>query len=430
MKKSLNIRGIRPFLHQKAVIDAFKDSKGTGKVICVKSSRQKGKSFLVSNLICYACLNNPEVKCFYIAPTLKQSKALYKTIVNGLGNSGAIKSRNATDLYIEFVNNSVIYMKSAEQRDGLRGYTADFLFIDEAAFIPEDVWHLIQPWTDFKKAPIVMTSTPWHKSGFFFRYYNWGLQKEHNTTTIDWSDEQFKKSIEEILPPERLEEYRQMLPQTVFQTEYLGEFLDSDSAVFPGLKKILKENKISPTDKLYVGIDWSNQGENDYTVVSAFNQKGEQVLLKYANNFSPMAQIRKLIQSELEPYASQIAVISCETNSIGEPYTDLIKEKSQLLKPKVQGFTTTNSSKNTIVMNMQVAIEQKEITLLPDKKQRAEFGYFSANYNPRTRNVSYAAPPGLHDDCVMATLIAYDALKNSTTRGHYNLVKTRPRYAR
>lgn len=70
---------------------------------------------------------------------------------------------------------------------------------------------------------------------------------------------------------------------------------------------------------------------------------------------------------------------------------------------------------------MQTALEKQEATLLPDEKQKREFGYFTATYNPKTRNVTYAAPQGLHDDCVMATLLAYDALKNGVVIGNYTL---------
>ena len=68
---------------------------------------------------------------------------------------------------------------------------------------------------------------------------------------------------------------------------------------------------------------------------------------------------------------------------------------------------------------MQTALENGEATLLPDEKLKNQFGYFSAEYNPKTRNVTYAAPQGLHDDIVMATLLAYDAYKNGQARGVY-----------
>ena len=413
-------KGFKPYLHQADVIAELKDARGTGKIVSVNSSRQKGKSYLISNLLLYFAINFAKTNNYCVSPTLKQSKAIYRVIMDAIGNSGVVKSKNATDLTITLINGSTINFKSAEQRDALRGFTADFLCIDEAAFIPDEIFYLILPWTDAKKAPILMTSTPFVKGGFFYQYFNYGLDGTHNTVTINWSDPKYKESIEKILPLEKLEEYREVLPSNVFKTEYLGEFLDDDGAVFVGLKDILCVTAITATDRLYVGLDFSNQGENDYTVISIFNDKGNQVYIKYFNNTSPLGQIVKIVK-ELEPLADQIDVISCELNSIGTPYTDLIKEKSQILEDKVQGFQTSNTSKNAIVLNMQTAIENKNVTLLPDDKEIREFGYFTATYNPKTRNVSYAAPQGLNDDTVMATLIAYDAYRNGTQIGTYNI---------
>ena len=419
-RKVKTFRGFHPYLHQADVIAELREARGTGKIVTVNSSRQKGKSYLISNLLLYFAINFSKTNNYCVSPTLKQSKAIYKVIMDAISSSGIVRTKNGTDLTITLINGSTINFKSAEQRTALRGFTADFLCIDEAAFIPDEIFYLILPWADAKKAPILMTSTPFVKGGFFFNYFNYGLEHTHNTVTINWSDPKYKESIEKILPPEKLEEYRSVLPKNVFRTEYLGEFLDDDGSVFTGVKECLKDAVIAPYDRLYVGLDFSNQGENDDTVISIFNGNGEQVYLKYFNNLSPLKQIVKIVE-ELEPYADQIDVIACELNSIGTPYTDLIKERSQILADKVEGFQTSTTSKNSIVLNMQTALENKNVTLLPDDKEIRQFGFFTATYNPKTRNVSYAAPQGLNDDLVMATLIAYDAYKNGTQIGNYNI---------
>lgn len=412
--------GFTPYLHQKAVIEELRNARGTGKVVVCKSSRQKGKSYMIANLLLYYAINYANTKNYCLSPSFKQAKNIYQTIVDAIIKSGVVKSKNKTDLVITLINGSTINFKSAEQREQLRGYTADFVCVDEAAYIPDSIFHIILPWTDAKKAPLLMVSSPFVKNGFFFQYYSYGLEHSHNTVTIDWSNELYKESIEQILSASKLEEYRQVLPKNVFLTEYLGEWLDDEGTVFTNIKACVKKSEIQPSDKLFVGIDWSNQGEQDYTVISVFNQNGNQVMLKYFNNTTPLRQIQ-LIVAQLEPYAKQISIICCESNSIGTPYTELLKEKSQVLAQKVVLFNTSNTSKNAGVLNLQTAMENNEVTLLDDEKQKNEFSYFSATYNPKTRNVSYAAPQGLHDDIVMATVFAYDALKNGKVVGVYKV---------
>lgn len=414
--------GFHPFLFQKDVTDLIcrPDLRGKGKTVVVKSSRQRGKSFMISNVLLYYAINFTKSKNYCVSPTLKQSKEIYKTITNAISESGLIKSCNATDLVIKLINGSSINFKSAEQgEENLRGYTCSgILCIDECAFIEDNIFNVILPWVDFHKANILMTSTPFIKSGFFYRYYNYGLDLQHNCETVDWCDEIYKEEMKKVMPDERLEMYRQTLPSNTFKTEYLGEWISDDGTVFINFVKCLKQVLIHKEDKLYVGIDWSNQGENDDTVISIFNDKGQQVLLIYFNNLSPLQQISK-IDEILRPILNQIVVIQTELNSIGTPYTDLLKQRSQIYSNKIIGFDTTNTSKNALVINMQTALEKEEISLLPDEKQKRQFGYFTAKYNPRTRNVSYSAPDGLHDDCVIATLLAYDAYINGLSTGTY-----------
>ena len=136
-----------------------------------------------------------------------------------------------------------------------------------------------------------------------------------------------------------------------------------------------------------------------------------------------MKQIDK-VYYELEPYLNQIQAIVCETNSLGTPYTDLLSERLQdRHKNKIKEFVTSNSSKNDLVGKMQVALEQKAISLLPDKKQEREFGYYAAEYNPQTKNITYNAPSGLHDDTVMATMFALHGFNEYKTSGIYSIGK-------
>ena len=116
-------------------------------------------------------------------------------------------------------------------------------------------------------------------------------------------------------------------------------------------------------------------------------------------------------------------MVQTELNSLGTPLTDFLKNRPQLktIINKFVGFNTTNQSKNAIVQNLQIAFEQKEIEILEDEKQSRELATYTAEYNAKTRNVSYNAPNGLHDDICIAMMLAYDAYKNGKIIGNYNI---------
>lgn len=417
----IRCQGFTPYKHQKDVIDELKDAKGTGKRVIVLSSRQKGKSFMIANLLLYYALNNNKVKCFCVSPTLKQSKAIYSTIFDAVENSVILKKANAADFEIRFINGSAIYFKSAEQGEALRGYTADFLCIDECCFITDEVFYKIAPWADAKQAPVLMVSTPFVKEGFFWNFYNYGLDRQNNTVTINWSDNRYKEDIEKILPPEKLEEYRRVLPKNQFKTEYLGEWLDNEGVVFDNFKNCVKSNEINTYEQLFVGIDWASGVEADETVISILNSKGEQLYIDGFNNINTTQTIDRLMDV-IKPHLHQIVSITPETNSIGKPFTDLLIERlPQSQQHKVQGFTTTNTSKGELVSDLQVAFQQGNITILDEEKQLRQLSVYSAEYNPKTKNVTYNAPRGLHDDRVMALMLSYRGYKNKQTTGYYCL---------
>lgn len=419
--KVKHFQGIKPFSYQQAVINEVKDAKGSGKTVVVKSRRQVGKSVLIANLLLYYAINYKGTKNYVLSPTLKQGKNIYKSIINAISGCGIIKSKNATDLFITLINGSSISIKSAEQKESLRGETCTgILCIDECAYISSEVYNIVKPWCDFHKAVTLMVSTPFVKSGFFWEYYNHGLNREYNCISIDWSDEKYQDDMDFILPPSKLEEYKKLLPKNVFLTDYLGIFIDDDGTVFTDFKKCINKNEIKDSDKLYLGVDWAAGVESDDTVIVAFNQYGKQVYLDYFNKLTPTQQIDR-IEKFIVQYKNQIAVVQTELNSLGTPLTDFLKNRSQIktIINKFVGFNTTNQSKNAIVQNLQIAFEQKEIEILEDEKQSRELATYTAEYNAKTRNVSYNAPNGLHDDICIAMMLAYDAYKNGKIMGIY-----------
>lgn len=410
--------GFHPYAHQRAVIDAIGKSKCSYKTVVVKSSRQKGKSFMIANILLYFALNWNKTKNICVSPTLKQAKNIYKTIMDAIEKTGIVKNSNATDLEITFINRSIIRFLSAEMGESLRGYTVTgILCIDECCYISDEVFNTIKPWVDYNKSPILMVSTPYVKEGFFWQYYNYGLEGVNKVITVDWCDPKFKKEMDKILPPERLEEYRKTMPANKFKSEYLGEWLDDEGTVFIQFKDCAKDVQILPNDKLFVGIDWAMGGGNDDTAVSIINDKGEQVFLDYFNNLTPTQQIDRIVE-DLNPYMRQIVVIQPELNSLGGVLTDNLKERLQG-RARIEGFNTTNQSKNELVMDLQTAFEQKTITILNDPKQMRELSFYTAEYNPKTKNVSYNAPLGLNDDLCIALMLAYNAYKNKKRCGGY-----------
>lgn len=414
-------RGFTPYAWQRAVIDKVTGDNARGKTVVCKSRRQCGKSIMIENLLLYYALNYAGGVSAVVSPTLAQARKVFKDINNAVQTSGVIKRKNETLLEMTFINGSQILFKSAEQKDALRGYTIrrGILCIDEAAYISDDILECVLPWVQVHRCPVLMVSSPKFKAGFFWRYFSMGLDEENkDVSLVDWCD--FDTSA--LLTEEQFEMYRRIMPKAQFLSEYEGQFLDEEGLVFAGFRDCIKTEIVGNYSKLYVGIDWGAGGGGDYTVISTIDDSGKQRHVKYWNDKPTGAQIDTVFNF-IKENRNRIALVVPETNSIGQPYTDLLTErlKQAGIQVKVEGFNTSNTSKNDIVSNLQVAFENHQIEILDDSHQSAELGIFEMQYNMKTRVITYSAPQGMHDDTCMALAFAWRAYQMANKTGRYTV---------
>lgn len=411
----MRITGVKLYPWQKAVADVLKTpggGKSSGTYHTILSRRQCGKSILVENVLMFFAFNYQKTSSILVSPTLAQSRKVFKDIVDTVSKApGVLKKKNETLLELRFANGSEILFKSAEQRDALRGLTVSgVLCIDEAAYIPDDIFEMLLPTTDVNRAPIVIVSTPKFKEGFFYRYYEMGLQGVKGCYSYSFNDYDTSR----LLSPERLETYRRTLPHNQFLTEYLGQFLDGDSILFGDFKMCINSGIPRGGGKTYCGIDWGAGRGEDYTVVSIVNDLGEQLYMQRWNDKNTTETINTVVDI-IKTYNP--GVIYSENNSIGKPFNDLLEDK----KIKVHRWETSNKSKNDLVSALSVAFEQRQLKILPIDIQTRELSSYQMEFNPKTKIVTYNAPPGLHDDTVMALMLAWMAKKEGSTTGVYNM---------
>lgn len=426
MATNINITLYKPFVHQKAVHDALtrhidnnkRFTDAFQKIFVVKACRQVGKSAMALNELARFAFKFGNSISGYIAPTLKLSRKTYEEMLKMFKDSSLIARKNSLDLIIEFINGSVIRFFSGEQRDNLRSYTiSGILVIDESAFMTDDIYNeCISPWVDAKKAVTLMISTPKFKTGFFYHYYTQGLTGDENVQSFDFTE----YDLTVVRSEKVLEQKQKTMPVQVFKSEYLGLFIDMEGSVFGDFSGCLID--YNPTyDKLYFGLDFGTGKGEDYTVLTAFNERYEQVMLWRTNTLSPVEQIDK-IAAIYNEYRQQIKEFLAEQNSIGAVYLDMLKRKGC----KVTAFNTDSKSKRKIVENFQTAIEQNVVKLKNDVQQSNELSIYEANLNPKTNNITYNAPTGFHDDHVMALMLAYEALYKTTRSGmHFKIINTR-----
>lgn len=425
-------KGYTPKPWQKVVHEAITNAgPKAGKIFVVKSPRQIGKSFLIEmellrHAMNYACSVN-----ICVSITFSNCKKIFTELYNGIVESGLILRCDKQGMEITLINNSQIIFKSAAQRESLRGYTiknGGILCIDEAAYIQDDVFSIVFPWTNVNHANILMTSTPRTKNGIYYEYYEEGTNGSNVVESFDLS----KFDTSEMLSPEKVEFYRKKMPKAQFITEILGEFSEAGAGVFD-ISKNIWWNGNTNYDDIFIGIDWGTGSNNDYTAISGVNAAGEQVLLDKTNSQAPTEQINWLTDIIQKIDKRKIKKILCEKNSIGSVYFDMLKR--QLPNYPIYDFVTSNSSKREIIEYLIQRVENENIKLINDKEQYVQFGAYAMEIT-NSGAITYNALPGAHDDIVMATAFAFKSIKDLETStytlsfGHNKNTKSKYNYGK
>lgn len=402
---------------QQEVFDSvISDTKGSFWV--TKARRQCGKSCVAVSILLYFAFKQKSIGTC-LEPTLAQCRRVFKQILNAVGgtDSPVLKSANATLLEIEFVNGSQIIFKSAEQRDALRGITVkhSVLVLDEAAFIPKEIFEIIYPSVDALGCPVLMISTPQFEDGEFYEKYKLGLSGDEYTHSFDWS----KYDTSVLLPPEKLEYYRRTMSPIRFKSEYLAEFLTDKSFVFGDFTKCYGYSSKQPK---FCGIDWASgkNDKDDYSCMVLMDEDRAVCDIKYFRVIEPMDLVDTLAQ--IINTTPTLQSVTVEENSLGEVYRSALKRK-MTNKALLKTFLTTNDSKRRIIEQLIKAFSEQDIKIPQDEKLKEQLQHYQIEQTPGGK-ITYNAQGGFNDDAVMALSIAYDsAIKNKNIKGFsYSLV--------
>lgn len=384
-----------------------------GKAAVIVAPRQTGKSIFCLIKCLQVALSNKGTTCLVIEPTISNARAMFKTICKLVLNYRLVKFLNGTTLELELINGSQIIFRSTEQQN--RGYTANFLILDEAAYLENDAIYTILPVTNAHNAQMIIVSSPFAKDGYFYDMYIKGLEGENkNIKTFDWSKH---PDIRQFLTQEKMDFYKQTMSRIKYMTEIEGQFLEQEGLLFQNIANCTRD-AVSNDNMLFIGIDFAAAG-NDYTAISAINGKGEQIYINQFNNISTLST-QEWIARELRLLDKKYTIrkILAESNSIGKVYIDSLTEKTKF---NITPFIQTNSTKQNLVTSLQLALENEEISIINNPIQINELLHYEAQVNPKTKTVSYNGKLA-HDDIVIALMLSWWAYKQSY--GDFRLIIT------
>ena len=401
----------------------------------IKTCRQAGKTTTSAAVILWHVLFNESYTIAILANKLSTAREILSRVQRAYENlpmwlQQGVIVWNKTNIELE--NGSQI-IASSTASSAIRGYSINFLYLDEFAFVPRNiqddfftsVYPTIISGTNTK---VVITSTP---NGFDLFYKIWinSVEKrnEYSNFMVNWWD-----------VPGRDEEWKQKTiantSEDQFRQEFDAEFLGSaNTLISPNILKILAF--IDPKSKHYDGslsiYEEPEDGRNYFLVAdvsrgvgidsSAFlvydvTEMPYKVVAAYKNNLIEPILYPEIIYQVARSYREAFVMI--EINDNGQQIADILHQDleyenivyttikgraGQVLgagfAPNTQrGVRTTKQVKRLGCVNMKTMIEKQQI-ILNDFSVINELSTFIHKGN------SYEAESGSHDDLVMCIVL-------------------------
>lgn len=219
--------------------------------VCVVSSRQQGKTTLLTIMILWYVTFNEDKTVLIISNKEDTSEEILQRIKLAYEEIPAFLKPAVTvwqGQTIKFANGSRIKI-SATSANSARGLSVNLLAVDECSIIDDfkadDFFKAVLPTiSSSKKSKIILTSTPKGTNNYFYRVY-----QESLTGKSAWKS----MSVPWYMIPGRDEEWKKMAisdcggDEKLFLQEYCCEFIqDGDSTIDGNLLNELKSQTTKP----------------------------------------------------------------------------------------------------------------------------------------------------------------------------------------
>jgi hypothetical protein len=199
---------------------------GDHRQIMLLCARQTGKSSVSAILALHQALSEPGALVLLLSPSLRQSQELFRKVKDGYAAVGCEFCPVAVEsaLRLELANGSRIVSLPGKEST-IRGFSGvALLVVDEAARVPDDLYHAVRPMLAVSGGQLILLSTPFGKRGFFHHEWIEGGPEWHRVKVTAESCPR--------IPKDWLEREREAIGEWCYQQEYLCEFVETDDQVF------------------------------------------------------------------------------------------------------------------------------------------------------------------------------------------------------
>ena len=205
--------------------DVLADRDGFWLLLC---SRQSGKTTACAAVALATAMTDPGALVLIVAPSLRQSQEAFRQVgtMYMAVHGGVLDDDTLTSMRLELRNRSRVQVIPGDQDARIRGFSGVKLIVaDEAARIPDDVFHALMPTLAASKGRMIAASTPWFERGWFHQQWSSpGDDWQRVTVTADQCPR---------IDPAFLERERRDKPSHWYRQEYECEWGAAGEMLFP-----------------------------------------------------------------------------------------------------------------------------------------------------------------------------------------------------
>lgn len=195
------------------------------KRVIMNCSRQSGKSTIVAVKAVHSALYEPRSLQILLSPGQRQSKELFdkcRDVYDRIGKPVISESESALQMRLRNGSRIVSLPGNAGRVRGFSG--ARRIIIDEAAWVPDDLYRAVRPMLAVSDGDLIAMSTPNGKKGWW--YEAWTDQAQN------WKRYEIPATMCPRISPEFLEEERNTQPEWWVLQEYFCQFTEDGQSIF------------------------------------------------------------------------------------------------------------------------------------------------------------------------------------------------------
>lgn len=394
--------GFNPFPYQEKLL------RDPAKRIVSAWGRQTGKTTTNAIKAIHFAYCNPKTLVLIVSPSLRQSMIMFDRILDLIYSNPwlpkSIVRKTRTLIHLDNGGRIVALPCSANL---LRGYTANLIIADEAAFMPEEViTQVMFPMLSTTQGTAIFLSTPWGRDHFFYRAF----------MNPNYSVHHVKSSECPLITADFLEEQKRNLTAEAYRMEYEAEFTEAAASFFPQdlirscvdpeLEFISDIEEPIPSGEYFGGCDLGKL--QDYSVFTVIKKEGELLKLVFLRQFpleTPYSSVIGFIVRAQQKF--HFMKILIDKSGVGEAITEEIKAQG-LANAEGQSFTV--QSKGEMLGYLKVKMQQGLLKMPYDRRLCEQINEQRFEYT-KSGQIKFWHPTGSHDDQLWALALSAWATK-------------------